>query len=469
MSSNALRVAKTTTVARPQTHRVVVVGAGFAGLNAARTLARANREVEITIVDRRNHHLFQPLLYQVAMAGLSPADISAPIRAVLEHHSNIAVRLGHVRAIDLADRMVRCDTGDLPYDHLILACGATHSYFGHEEWEEHAPGLKTLEHATEIRRRVLTAFELAEVEEDTDRRRSLSTFVVVGGGPTGVELAGALGELSRHTLSRDFRRIDPTTTRVVLIEGGPRILPGFAPELSQAAARSLERLGVTIWTDTRVTHVDADGVRAGSERLRAATVLWAAGVRASTLGATLDGARLDQVGRVYVEPDLSLAGHSEVFVVGDLARFEHDGDIVPGLAPAAIQMGKHAARNIVHDLRGASREPFRYLDKGMMATVGRAAAVAQTGGVRLTGFIAWLAWCFVHILYLIDFRNRVIVLVHWVWSYLRYQKGARLITNRDWRAKGVPSTSGRTALPRDEDEKRGPGTATSRGASAPRA
>ncbi len=410
----------------------MVIGGGFAGLTAARTLAAgAGPDVSIVVVDRRNHHLFQPLLYQVATAGLSPADISMPIRSVLSPYRNVSVRLGEVFDIDLDHRVVHADTGRLAYDYLVVACGATHSYFGHDEWEEHAPGLKTLEQATEIRRRVLTAFELAELEDDRERRRELLTFVIVGGGPTGVELAGALGELSRHTLSKEFRRVDPSATRVILVEGGPRILSAFDPELSRSAARTLERLGVTIWTDTRVSHVDGHGVRAGDEYVRAATVLWAAGVEASPIGRAF-GVQLDAAGRVPVERDLSVAGRREVFVIGDGAHFEHDGEILPGLAPVAMQQGRAAARNILADLREHQREPFVYFDKGTMATIGRASAVAQSHSFKLDGFTAWLAWCFIHILYLVGFRNRVLVLIQWVWSYIRYKRGARIITTREW-------------------------------------
>jgi NADH dehydrogenase len=429
--------------------RVVIVGGGFGGLNAARTLAAgAGPDVAITLVDRRNHHLFQPLLYQVATAGLSPADISAPIRSTLQRYRNISVRLGEVRDIDLARRKLATSTGELDYDVLVLACGATHSYFGHDGWEQHAPGLKTLEQATEIRRRVLMAFELAELETDRERRRELLTFVVVGGGPTGVELAGALGELSRHTLARDFRRVDPTATRVILIEGSERILGAFDPDLSAAAARDLERLGVTIWTDTRVTHVDAHGVRAGDEFVRAATVLWAAGVRASPLGECL-GVALDNAGRVPVGPDLSLAGHPEVFVIGDQARFDIDGTPAPGVAPVAIQQGRTVARNILADLRGVAREPFVYFDKGTMATIGRASAIAQSQGFKFTGFVAWLAWCFVHILYLVGFRNRLLVFTQWIWSYFRFKRGARLITTSEWKLS-EPEVHAHVEAPRAE-------------------
>jgi NADH:ubiquinone reductase (H+-translocating) len=418
---------------------VVVVGGGFAGINAARRLLTAGPpSLRVTVVDRRNHHLFQPLLYQVAMAGLSPADISTPIRSILGKDERVAVRMSEVQRVDLAARQIHTGSGTLDYDYLLLACGATHAYFGHDEWEEHAPGLKTIEQATEIRRRVLTAYERAEVEQDPETRRRLLTFVVVGGGPTGVELAGALGELSRHTLGRDFRRIDPGSTRVLLIEGGERILPSFDPELSRKAARSLEQLGVTVWTNTRVTEIGADHVRAGDERVYAGTVLWAAGVRASPLSRTL-GVLLDREGRVVVEPDLSIPDHPEVFVLGDQASFRQtDGTVVPGVAPAAIQQGRHAAQNVLHDLRGEQREPFVYLDKGIMATIGRASAVAQVGRLHLSGFLAWLAWSFIHIVYLIGFRNRLLVFIQWVWSYIRYRRGARLITEHDWRLSPRP-------------------------------
>lgn len=430
---------------RPAGPRVVVVGGGFGGINTAKELLRRGpADLRITIVDRRNHHLFQPLLYQVAMAGLSPADITMPIRAIFKGQKRVAVRLGTVLDVDVDTRRVITDTGDIEYDYLVLAAGATHAYFGHDEWEEYAPGLKTVEQATEIRRRVLTAFERAEIEPDPMEKRRLLTFVVVGGGPTGVELAGALGELSRHTLVRDFRSIDPGLARVILIEGGDRILQGFDRELAVAAARSLEHLGVTVWTNTRVTEIDEQGVQAGDERVQAATVLWAAGVRSSFLGERL-GAKTDAAGRVEVMRDLSLPGHPEVFVIGDMARMVDDnGELVPGVAPAAIQQGVHAARNIVADIAGGTREPFQYWDKGMLATIGRASAVMQTGRLKWTGFLAWLAWCFVHILYLIGFRNRLLVFVQWVWSYIAYRRGARLITEHEWRLPEKPEL---TALP----------------------
>ncbi len=413
--------------------QVVIVGGGFAGLEAAKVLAKgAPDELSITLVDRRNHHLFQPLLYQVAMAGLSPADITMPIRTIVKGYPNVSVRLATVTAVSPEDKRIETSEGSMDYDYLVLAGGATHAYFGHDEWEPHAPGLKTIEQATEIRRRVLTAFERAELESDPARQRELLTFVVVGGGPTGVELAGALGELSRFTLTRDFRRIDPSRTRVILIEGGPRVLPAFSEDQSREAARSLEKLGVTVWTDARVTGVDGEGVWVGEERVRATTVLWAAGVRANTLNAHLGG-ELDRAGRVSVQPDLSLRGHPEVFVVGDQANVvDESGAPVPGVAPAAIQTGHTAAENILHDLRGGEREEFVYFDKGLMATIGRANAVVESGKFKASGFIAWIAWCFVHILYLIGFRNRMLVFLQWVYSYFRYRRGARLITERGW-------------------------------------
>ncbi len=414
--------------------RVVIVGGGFGGLNAAKRLAKKNRgRLDIVLVDRRNHHLFQPLLYQVATAGLSPADISAPIRRFTRSSRNLQVHLAEVTGFDLKERQVFTSRRTLPYDYLVLACGATHSYFGNDHWEPFAPGLKTVEQAVEIRRRILRAFEEAEVETDAKRRRALMTFVVVGGGPTGVELAGALGEISRFTLSRDFRNVDPSRTRILLIESGDRILKAFDPELSEAAARTLEGLGVTVWTSTRVSDIDEAGIWMGEERLEASTVVWAAGIRASSLNAGL-GVELDRIGRAPVGPDLSVAGHPEVFVVGDQARFEMtDGELVPPLAPAAIQQGLRAANNILADLDGRPRAAFEYVDKGMMATIGRAAAIAQFKGLKFSGFFAWMAWCLVHILYLIGFRNKVLVLFQWMWSYLRFGRGARLITEREWR------------------------------------
>ncbi len=364
------------------------------------------------------------------MAGLSPAEIAYPIRTIFSGKRNVQVLLTQVDRVELARRVLHTDDGELAYDNLILACGARHSYFGHDNWQPHAPGLKTLEEATEIRRRVLTAFELAEKEQNPERQRQLLTFVVIGGGPTGVELAGALGEISRFTLSRDFRRIDPRRTRVLLIEAGPRILSAFAQDLAQRATDDLEALGVTVWTSTRVTHIDGEGVRLGEgEVVRAATVLWAAGVAASELNAGL-GVPLDRQGRIIVSQDCSLADHPEVFVVGDQAHFLHDGAPLPGLAPVAMQQGRHVARNIRRELANQPRLPFRYLDKGQMATIGRRRAIVEYGRLKLTGFIAWLAWLLVHILYLIGFRNRLQVLLNWSWSYMKFSRGARLIVGK---------------------------------------
>jgi NADH dehydrogenase len=407
---------------------VVIVGGGFGGLYAARALAP--RPVRITLVDRRNHHLFQPLLYQVATAALSPADIASPLRHVLASHRNVTVFMAEVRRIELGSRTVVLADGRLEYDGLILAAGAGHSYFGHDEWAAAAPGLKSLEDALEIRRRVLLAYEAAERSSDATERRALLTFVVIGGGPTGVELAGALAEISRKTIARDFRVIDPTQARILLLEGGPRVLPSFPETLSRKAEVQLRRLGVEVRTNTMVTSVSPDAVWVGGEQVRSRAILWAAGVAASPLARTL-GVPLDRAGRVLVEPDLSVPGHPEVFVVGDLAAFLHQGgQPLPGLAPVAIQQGRAAAENVWRRLAGGATRPFRYVDKGNMATIGRAAAVAVVRGLHLSGFIAWVAWLVVHILFLIGFRNRFVVLFEWAWAYLTYQRGARLITGR---------------------------------------
>ena len=412
--------------------RVLIVGGGFAGLNAAKRLARA-RDVEVTLVDRQNHHLFQPLLYQVAMAGLSPADIAVPIRSQLSRYRNVLVLQGEVTSLSLDRKIVHTDFCELSYDYLLLACGARHSYFGREEWEEHAPGLKTVEQATEIRRRVLMAFEEAERITDHDERRRQLTFVVVGGGPTGVELAGAIGEMTRFTLARDFRNIDAKLARIMLIEAGPRILPSFTPEQSTRATRDLERLGVQVWTSSTVTHIDAGGVDIGEERLLAATVLWAAGVEASPLGRRT-GLKVDGQGRIFVEPDLSLQNHPNVFVAGDLAHFSHQtGDLLPGTAPVALQQGRFVARTILREVRGKPRETFRFHDKGQMATIGRSKAILEIGRFKLTGWFAWVLWLFVHIYYLTGFRNRLFVVLHWGWSYLTFRRGARLILSKEWR------------------------------------
>ncbi len=405
--------------------RVVIVGAGFAGLKAAKTLRGA--PLRVLVLDRSNHHLFQPLLYQVAAAALNPGDIAAPIRRILRHQGNTTVLLSEVTGVDVAGRQVLTADGALPYDFLLLACGATHSYFGHDEWAAHAPGLKDLDDAVEIRNRVLFAFEAAEREADESRRRALLTFVVIGGGPTGVELAGAFAEIARHTLARDFRHIDPSSARVLLLEGGPRILPVYSAESSRSARRQLEALGVEVREGALVTHIDEHGVRVDDEALAARTVLWAAGVAASPLGRSL-GVEVDRAGRVPVQADLSLPAHPEIFVVGDMCAFAQDGVPMPGVAPAAMQAGEHAAHNILRRARGESTLPFRYVDKGSLATIGRAAAVAEIASLHLSGWIAWVAWLGIHIVFLIGFRNRALVLFEWAWAYFTRQRGVRLIT-----------------------------------------
>lgn len=420
--------------------RVVIVGGGFAGMTCARTLARATRtlpgKIQMTIIDRRNHHLFQPLLYQVATAGLSPAEIAVPIRSEFARYPDVRVAMSDVTEIDRTRRQVQTREGEIyVYDWLVLATGATHSYFGHDEWERFAPGLKTVDQALEIRRRVLTAFERAEKEPDVDARKALLTFVIVGGGPTGVELAGAIAEISRYTLSRDFRQIDPSRTRVILIEAGARVLSGFSSELSRRAARDLEELGVQVWTSTRVSQVTAEGVQmsGGAETVRARTVIWAAGVKPSPLGVGL-GVACDPTGRVPVSDTLQLLEDPRVFVLGDLARFVPRGSeaALPGLAPVAMQQGRHIGRELARVIRSGSSEKlefnaFRYRDKGMMATIGRSRAVVELGKFKLTGFLAWSAWLFVHIFYLIGFQNRLFVFLRWAKGYLTLKRGARLI------------------------------------------
>jgi NADH:ubiquinone reductase (H+-translocating) len=405
---------------------VVVVGAGFGGLNTVRALRRAR--VRVTLVDRRNHHLFQPLLYQVATAALSPADIAYPVRSILRRQPNAAVLLAEAVAVDRAARELVLSDGRLPFDYLVLATGARHAYFGHDAWEKNAPGLKTLEDALEIRRRILLAFERAEREPDEPRRRALVTFVIVGGGPTGVELAGAIGEISRQVMVSDFRAIDPREAQIVVLEAGPRILPSFPEDLALRARESLRALGVEVRTGCAVTAVGNGFVEADGTRIAAATILWAAGVRASPLAATV-GAPLDRVGRVIVEPDLSIPGDANVFAIGDVAAFLHQtGTPLPGVAPVAIQQGRHVSENVRRDLAGKPRRSFHYRDRGSLAVIGRARAVAQFGRLKLTGFLAWLGWSFIHILFLIGFRNRALVLFEWAWAYFTYQRGARLIT-----------------------------------------
>jgi len=412
--------------------QVVIIGGGFGGLYAARELRRA--PVRITLIDRRNHHLFQPLLYEVATAALSPGEIAEPIRRILRRQRNTEVMLAEAVAVDVNARRVKLTEGEISYDYLIVATGATHSYFGHDEWATLAPGLKTLEDATEIRRRFLLAFEKAEWEPDPKRREALLTFVIVGAGPTGVELAGTMSEIAKRSLSQEFRHIDPRTARILLLEGLPRVLPTYPEDLSASARKQLERLGVEVRTNTKVTGIEPGAVRIGQERIETENIFWAAGVAASPLGATL-GAPLDRSGRVEVQADLSIVNHPEVFVVGDLASLtDAEGKKVPGVAPAAIQMGRHAAKNIQADLQGKPRKPFIYNDKGSLATIGRAAAVANLGRVHISGLFAWLAWLIIHIYFLIGFDNRILVLVQWAWAYIGFKRSSRLITYYDVRA-----------------------------------
>jgi NADH dehydrogenase len=393
-------------------------------------------DVAVTVIDRRNHHLFQPLLYQVATAALNPSEIASPIRRILRGQRNVEVLLADAQAIDTTAKTVVLADGVVPFDFLIVATGATHSYFGHGDWEAVAPGLKSIEDALEIRRRVLFAFEAAEREADSVVRSAWLTFVVIGGGPTGVELAGALSEIARHALAKDFRHIDPAQARVILLEGTPRILSSFGEGLSASARQQLERLGVEVRTGALATALDDEGVTLADERIAARTVLWAAGVAASPLARSL-GVPLDRAGRVVVEPDLTVPGHPEVYVIGDLAHVEQDGRPVPGVAPAAIQGASHAADNILRTIRGQPRRPFRYRDKGSLATIGRASGVADFGRLKLSGWPAWAAWLFIHIFFLIGFRNRFIVMFSWAWSYLTYDRGARLITG----LKQAPATA----------------------------
>ena len=420
------------------------MGAGFAGLAAARRIARL--PVQVTVIDRKNHHTFQPLLYQVATAGLSPGEIAAPIRWILRGNANVEVLLGQVVDFKVNEKKVVTSQQVLDYDFLILASGATHAYFGHEEWEPFAPGLKTIENALEIRRRILLAFELAErnaerqkAEREKNNRlegadlptASPLQFVVIGGGPTGVELAGTLAEIARHALNHEFRNIDPRLSRILLIEGGPRVLPAYSEELSRKAEAQLRRLGVEVRTSHMVTRIEPGAVWVGDERIPSPVVLWAAGVAASPLGRKL-GVPVDRAGRVLVQPDLSIPGHAEVFVIGDLAALNDErGKMLPGVAPVAIQQGNWVAETIAGDIENQPRRDFRYHDKGSLATIGRAAAIAQFGKFELSGYFAWLAWLFIHILFLIGFRNRLIVMIQWAWSYLSYERGARLITGSD--------------------------------------
>ncbi len=405
--------------------RVVVVGGGFGGLETVRALADA--PVDVTVIDRRNHHLFQPLLYQVATASLNPSEIAAPIRRILRQQANAEVFLGNVVGVDRASRKVLLLDGEVEYDYLVLAAGVTHSYFGHDEWARYAPGLKTITDALEMRRRIFIAFEAAEREGHPGRRDAWLTFVIVGAGPTGVEMAGALAEIARRTLRSDFRHIDPRSARIILVEGAPRVLPAMRERLSVKARAQLVKLGVQVRTDSQVTSIDETGVSIGEDHISARTVLWAAGVSASPLAGTL-GVPLDRAGRVLVNPDLTLPGDDRIYVIGDLASITQKGKPVPGVAPAAMQQGKHAGLNIERANEGLKPEPFHYRDKGTMATIGRAAGVADIGGLRLSGALAWLCWLLVHIWFLIGFRNRFVVMLEWARSYLTYEKQARLIT-----------------------------------------
>ena len=427
---------------------VVVVGGGFAGLMAVRALRRA--PVRVTLVDRRNHHLFQPLLYQVATAALNPGDIAYPIRSVLRSQKNARTLLGRVRGIDTANNRLKLRDGDIDYDYLLLATGASHSYFGKDEWEAWAPGLKSIEDALEIRRRVLSAFEAAERIGDSDPKklRETLTFVIVGAGPTGVELAGALAEIGRLTVAKDFRSFDPTSLRVVLVEAASRVLPPFLEVLSEKAKKQLQQLGVEVRLDSRVTHIDGHGVQLGDEHIAARTVLWGAGVAASSLGASL-GAEMDRAGRVKVAPDLRVPGLQNVFVAGDLMHLEYKGKMVAGVAPAAIQAGRAAARNIEALVAGRETKPFRYLDKGSLATIGRAKAVGSIGRMEFSGWFAWWVWWVVHIAYLVGYRNRIAVMMGWAWQYFAFSRGARLITGRWW-------TGADESQPEDSAEDAGP-------------
>lgn len=412
-------------VERKKTPRVVIIGGGFGGLYAAKELA--NKPVSMILLDRTNHHLFQPLLYQVATAGLSPGDIAQPIRHILKHAENLEVVLANADRIDVAEKAVVCADRKVPYDYLIVAAGARHSYFGHDGWERFAPGLKNLEDVLELRRRILFAFEAAEIAETAAERQKALTFVVVGAGPTGVEMAGAIAELAHKSLADDFHHVNPKDARIVLVDAAPRVLPAFTPGLSESARKQLEQLKVEVRTGVMVKDVGPDGVHVGDELIPARTIVWAAGNAASPLGKSL-GVELDRAGRVKVNEDLTIPGHPEIFVIGDMAVFTYQtGEPLPGVCPVAMQMGRHAARNILAAAEGRPMLPFRYHDKGQMATIGRNRAIADLKVVRFGGFLAWLSWLFIHLIFLIGFRNQVFVFLQWAWAYLTYSKGARLI------------------------------------------
>jgi len=420
-------------IMKPPAHRVVILGGGFGGLYAAKSLRRA--AVDVTLIDRRNFHLFQPLVYQVATGALSPGEIASPLRGILRRQKNTRVLLGEALDLDAANRRVLCEFGPVEYDSLIVALGARSQYFNHPEWEKNAPDLKSIESATEIRHKILYAFEAAERESDPEKRRDWLTFVVVGAGPTGVELAGALGEIANDTLKNDFRSIRPQEARILLLDGSSRVLPPYPPDLSAKAEKSLIRLSVRVRTGVRVTNIDDHGVTIdtgkGSERIAARTVIWAAGIRASEFGEAIarsTGAQLDKGGRVVVNSDCTVPGHPEIFVIGDLAHFEQGGSPLTGVAQVAMQMGRYAARLIQKRLRGVAGKPFHYFDKGELAVIGRAAAVAKIRKLHLSGFIAWLIWLFIHLMYLVEFSNRLLVFIHWGFLYLTFNRGARLIT-----------------------------------------
>lgn len=441
--------AKTTKAAKPAKKsggvpHVVVLGAGFGGLEAARSLA--NAPVKVTVIDKRNHHLFQPLLYQVATAALAATDIAAPIRKLLASQPNTTVLLARATRVDVANKVVELTDGSVSYDYLVLAAGMTNSYFGHDEWEQFAPGLKSLEDALEIRRRVLFAYEAAERETDAKARAKWLTFVVIGGGPTGVELAGALSEIATRTMAANFRNYDPKSAKVILLEGSDRLLGAFPDDLADRARRDLEELGVEVRLGTRVTNIDEEGVSLGDERIEARTVVWGAGVAGVPIVKTL-GVPVDRAGRITVGPDLSIDEHPEIFVIGDIAAFKQpDGTLVPGVAPAAIQQGTLAAKNITKLVRGQPTESFEYFDKGSMATIGRSRAIAISGKLKMTGLLAWLAWLFVHVLSLVGFRNRVVVLLEWAWAYLTFQRSARIIVSSTVPREPYPVASRRTPI-----------------------
>ena len=419
----------------PVPPRVVIIGAGFGGLEAAKHLG--SKPVRVTVIDRTNYHLFQPLLYQVATAALSPADIAAPIRGILSRYENIDVILVEAQGVDLEARIVRTAERQIPYDYLIIATGARHSYFGHDEWEKIAPGLKSLEDAVEIRRRILLAFEFAEKTTDPEARAAAMNFVIIGGGPTGVEMAGAIAEIARETLAKDFRHVDPSTARVILVEGDKRVLSGYPEDLSAKALEQLKELGVEVITGTRAQNLTEQGLEVAGKFIPCRVKIWAAGNTASFVGKTL-GLPVDRVGRVIVQDDLTIPSHPEVQVIGDLANFtSKDGKPLPGVSPVAIQQGRHAAKNILHMVAGVKPQRFYYWDKGSMATIGRNRAVADLNFIHFSGFLAWLTWLFVHILYLVGFRNRVAVLFQWAWAYVTFNKGARLIT-RNFQAEQRP-------------------------------